>query len=221
MDKETRERLEDLETGERGEDFTPSMYLKKGYVITSRGCPNRCWFCDVWKREGDVRELPVTEGWNVLDDNILACSQSHFEAVCRMLAMQKQPPVFSGGLEAARLTGWHVERLAEIKPKQMFFAYDTKDDYEPLVHAGRMLLDAGFTRESHALRCFVLIGYPKDTISKAERRLVKACEAGFMPSAMLYRRDHEPLDKQWKMFQREWMRPAIIGKKMRELRKAS
>ena len=25
-----------------GGDFVPGMYLKKGYVITSRGCPNRC-----------------------------------------------------------------------------------------------------------------------------------------------------------------------------------
>jgi radical SAM superfamily enzyme YgiQ (UPF0313 family) len=38
-------------TGMRGEDFTPGLYLKKGYVITSRGCPNRCWFCSVPKRE--------------------------------------------------------------------------------------------------------------------------------------------------------------------------
>ena len=27
-------------TGQRGEDFTPGMYLREGYVITSRGCPN-------------------------------------------------------------------------------------------------------------------------------------------------------------------------------------
>ena len=46
-----------------GGDFIPGMYLKKGYVITSRGCPNRCWFCSVPRREGDrLRELPITEG---------------------------------------------------------------------------------------------------------------------------------------------------------------
>ena len=55
--------------GAAGEDFTPGMYLKPGYVITSRGCPNRCWFCSVPKREGSLRELPITEGNNVLDDN--------------------------------------------------------------------------------------------------------------------------------------------------------
>ena len=30
---------------EAGGDFIPGLYMKKGYVITSRGCPNRCWFC--------------------------------------------------------------------------------------------------------------------------------------------------------------------------------
>jgi len=43
-------------TGQQGEDFIPGMYLKSGYVITSRGCPNRCWFCGVWKREGNAVE---------------------------------------------------------------------------------------------------------------------------------------------------------------------
>ncbi len=31
--------------GDPGRDFTPGMYLKQGYVMTSRGCPNKCWFC--------------------------------------------------------------------------------------------------------------------------------------------------------------------------------
>ena len=77
-------------TGEKGGDFTPGMYLKHGYVITSRGCPNRCWFCSVPKREGDIRELPITEGWNVLDDNLLACSDEHIRGVFAMLARQKK-----------------------------------------------------------------------------------------------------------------------------------
>jgi len=34
-----------------GGDFVPGKYIKKGYVITSRGCPNRCWFCSVPKLE--------------------------------------------------------------------------------------------------------------------------------------------------------------------------
>lgn len=118
-------------TGMRGEEFTPGMYLKKGYVITSRGCPNHCWFCSVWRREGNVvRELPITDGWNVLDDNLLACSEIHVRGVFHMLARQDKRPEFTGGLEAARLKPWHVELLCNVKPKQIFFAYDTPDDLD-------------------------------------------------------------------------------------------
>ena len=77
-------------TGMRGEDFVPGRYLKPGYVITSRGCANHCWFCSVPAREGLLRELPITPGWNILDDNLLACSESHIKKVLGMLEKQKK-----------------------------------------------------------------------------------------------------------------------------------
>lgn len=157
-------------TGMRGEDFTPGMYLKPGYVITSRGCPNRCWFCSVPKREGNIRELPIKEGWNVLDDNLLACSGFHIASVFEMLEQSNHAIEFTGGIEAKELKLWQVSWFERLRTriKSIFFAYDTPDDYEPLVSAGKQLLEAGFKVSSHSLRCFVLIGYPKDTIEKAE-----------------------------------------------------
>ena len=68
-----------------GGDFVPGRYLKKGYVITSRGCNNKCWFCLTHKREGSIRELPITDGWNVQDNNLLQCSEKHIRAVFAML----------------------------------------------------------------------------------------------------------------------------------------
>lgn len=193
--------------GTRGGTFYPGVYLREGYTITSRGCPNRCWFCDVWKRDGGIRELPIRDGWNILDDNILATSRGHFQAVCNMLKRQTRRAEFTGGLEAARLTDWHTERLVEVKPKQMFFAYDTDDDFKPLVNAGWMLQNASFSRNH--MRCFVLIGYPKDTLSMAEFRLRAAWDAGFLPMAMLYRKDAS-LSIEWRRFQRVYARPALI-----------
>jgi len=207
-------------TGRPGGDFVPGMYLKPGYVITSRGCPNRCWFCSVWKREGDVRELPIREGWNVIDDNLLACSDEHIRCVFRMLRNQKKKGrriQFTGGLEAARLLPWHVMLLRDLKPKQVFFAYDTPDDLEPLREAGQMLIDAGFTTTSHTLRCFVLIGYQGDTFEKAENRLREPIEAGFMPMAMLYRDETGERDLQWTRFQKQWARAAIVATQMRSI----
>ncbi|MCL2380496.1 MAG: hypothetical protein FWC64_02750 [Treponema sp.] len=202
-------------TGQRGEDFTPGMYLKKGYVITSRGCYNRCWFCSVWSREGDVRELPITEGWNILDDNLLACSDNHIKNVFEMLAKQKHRPCFTGGLEAARLKNWHVQELRKLKPKELFFAYDTPGDRDPLFEAGKTLLKGGFSRKSQNLRAYVLVGYPGDTFTAAEKRLVETMKAGFMPMAMLYRDETGKRDSAWVKFAWPWVRPAAMSAKYR------
>ena len=166
-------------TGMRGEAFTPGMYVKPGYVITSRGCPNKCWFCSVWKRDGQIRELPIHDGFNVLDDNLLACSETHIRAVFAMLSRQKEKARFTGGLEAKRLQRWHVELLATLKPKVMYFAYDTPDDYEPLVAAGKLLKEAGI--HDPAASAYVLCGWPKDTESAADKRMRETWAAGFYP----------------------------------------
>jgi hypothetical protein len=200
-------------TGERGEEFVPGMYVRQGYTVTSRGCPNRCWFCSVWKREGNaVREFPIRDGWNILDDNILACSEAHIRAVFAMLERQPETPQFTGGLEAKLLKPWHAESLRALRPKQLFFAYDTDDDLEPLREAGRMMLAAGFTTASHALRCYVLCGWPKDTTTAAEQRMREAMDAGFTPMAMAWRGQDGKRSPEWARFQREWARPAIVHK---------
>ena len=203
--------------GDRGGDFVPGKYLKRGYVITSRGCPNRCWFCDVPIREGrEMRELPITDGWNLLDSNLLACSRPHIDGVFAMLKRQTERVQFTGGLEAARLEDWHVSKLWDLRPEQMYFAYDTPDDLDPLVEAGRKLRRADFTRRH--LRCYVLIGHPKDTLDGAQARLLEAWDAGFMPMAMLWLpKTGAARDGEWKKLQRRWARPAITRKVAREL----
>jgi len=207
-------------TGQPGDEFTPGMYIKKGYVITSRGCPNRCWFCSVWRREGEtIRELQIKDGWNILDDNLLACSDGHINSVFDMLKRQRHEIQFTGGLEAARLKEWHISRLAELKPKQLFFAYDTPNDREPLYEAGKLLKEAGF-KICHPLRAYVLVGYPGDTFEKAEKRLIDCIKAGFTPMAMLYRDETGKRDPAWVRFAWPWARPAIIKAKYKDYEQA-
>ncbi|MCL2413480.1 MAG: hypothetical protein FWC98_05020, partial [Bacteroidales bacterium] len=152
---------------ERGGDFISGMYLKKGITITSRGCPNRCWFCSVPVREGyELRELPVVDGWIIQDDNLLACSPGHIDRVFEMLKRQPKRPQFTGGLEAKLLTQEMAFRLKDLKPESLFFAYDTPKDYAPLIQAGKYLQNAGFAKKNHSLRCYVLTGYENDTLEK-------------------------------------------------------
>lgn len=208
-----------------GGEFVPGMYVKHGYVMTSRGCPNNCWFCSVPKREGTIREIGITEGYNFLDSNILACRDDHIKAVFKMLAdgkkKFKKPIEFTGGLEAARLKQWHVDLIREIKPSQMFFAYDTPDDLEPLIEAGKMLVASGITPGSHSMRCYVLCGFKNDSFDKAHKRMVQTIMAGFMPMAMLFRDKDGLRDKDWMRWQRQWARPAMMSKKAEAVRALS
>ncbi len=195
-----------------GGEFQPGMYLKEGYTITSRGCPNKCWFCSVPKREKGLRELEIKEGNNILDDNLLACSDGHIIKVFEMLEKQSKVE-FTGGLEAKALKEWHIPYLARIKPSQMFFAYDGPEDKDDILKASVMLRD--FRRDQ--LRCYVLIGYPKDNLENAEERLKWIWSLGFMPMAMLWKNTKGDTDPNWKPLQRQWARPAIIKSMMNEV----
>lgn len=204
--------------GDRMGDFVPGLYIKKGYTFTSRGCPNNCGFCSVAAAaHGQIRELPIQDGWNILDDNVLATSPEHFKAVIDMLKRQPQRPIFTGGIEANILQPWQAELMREAKTARLYCAYDTPDDYDPLVQAGKIFLDAGFTRESHTLCCYVLVGYKGDTFDRAEKRLTDTIKAGFVPFAMLYRDKDGVVDREWSKFQREWCRPRIVTTKTKEI----
>ncbi len=167
--------------------------------------------------KGQLVELPITDGYNILDDNILATSPEHFTAVMEMLKRQKERPIFTGGIEAKILQPWQAELMKRVGTKRLYCAYDTPDDYEPLVEAGRIFRDAGFTTASHTLCCYVLIGYKGDTFEKAEKRLIQTAKAGFVPYAMLYRDKEGHTDENWRKFQREWCNIFIVGTKLKEL----
>lgn len=207
----------------RNGDFVPGMYLKKGVVITSRGCPNHCPWCLVPRREGPLRELPITEGHIVQDNNLLACSDAHIEKVFEMLSRQKKAAIFSGGLEPRRVTAEIAERLSRIRVKAIWLSYDWSagwimDDtlWQAVEHLAKY-----FSREK--LRCYVLIGYKGDALDHAETRLRGVWRIGTIPFAMRYRKPttnwkdvFEYPQREWNILAHKWQRPAIIKAMMSE-----
>jgi len=196
--------------------FVPGQYLKHGYVITSRGCNNSCWFCYAWKREGKIKELPIVTGWNILDNNLLACSENHIKSVFSMLKKQPQKPCFTGGLEAKYITHSIASQLYDLRPSRLYFAYDTPDDLEPLQEAGFILKSVGFGK-SHDLMCYALCGFPGDTFNNALTRFKSIISAGFMPYSMLYRNDKGVYDPSWIPFNSQWCNPVKCASNMKKL----
>lgn len=203
-----------------GNEFNPGLFLKKGYIFTSRGCPNNCWYCKTPQREGKIRELIIKEGYNILDSNLLACSENHIKAVFQMLSKQKERPKFTGGFDTQFIKPWIVEALKELNSKEIFFAYDKRIDYEPLIETCKLLKKyEELPNPSHVYRCYVLIGYENDTIEAAERRLNQILELGLLPMAMLYDKEkHRQAQDGWVAFQWHWCRMHIVATKLREKR---
>ena len=191
-----------------GDEFTPGRFVRVGVVVTSRGCPKSCDFCLVPKREGRIRELQIKEGFNVFDNNLLACSRDHIETVFEMLWRQKEPAHFTGGLDKTLLKTWHIDLLKKTRFKRAWFALDSDMGFPALERAADLLSD--FSREKKY--CYALVGYGNESPAEAEARLVRIFNLGFMPFSMLYR---GPLagkkvspNPAWRALIHKWCNPA-------------
>jgi len=192
-------------------DFVPGFYVRKGITFTSRGCPNNCKFCHVPKREGKIRELPITEGNIIQDNNFLACSRGHREKVYQMLKQQANIDL-RGGLEVSRLTDWDIEQMRSLRINKLWIACDTRGAIKRVVKAITRLRNAGFN-QNH-IRCYVLIG---DNMVENQNRLKTIYNAGALPFAQLYQPEEKIIyAKEWKDLARIWSRPAIYKAVMRK-----
>ena len=197
------------------QDFTPGLYLKPGYLLTSRGCPRHCKHCLVPEREGRLHTLPIHEGWDVLDNNLLACPRDHIEAVLDMLARQRTRARFTGGLDVRLLRRWFVERLAVIPLDVAYFTYDRPRQWMYLFRAVEMIRSVTNWTSSglrHRIGCYVLVGFDGDDQRAAEHRLFRVQGLGITPFPMIYQPPHGDRSEAMalKRSLRSWMRPHHI-----------
>ena len=207
-----------FEFGPSPGDFEPGMYLKKGYVITTRGCPNKCSWCFVPGREGDLRTIPITDGYNVADNNILAAPMDHLTKVFFMLNRQSRQAEFTGGLDTSLLNKSHVALLKSIRVGRIFLAYDEECQLSDLVRSAGLLRSAGFDKEK--LACYVLVGGSDDEVVAAEERLRMVWRLGLTPFAMLFQKGGQKktqYSKEWRDLTKNWIRPAIINARMKNV----
>jgi hypothetical protein len=197
--------------GDKGGDFEPGLFLKPGVTITSRGCPRNCPWCFAWKREGrNVRELPIKDGWIVQDNNLLACSRKHIEAVAEMLTRQKKAACFNGGLDASMMKPWHRDLFGQLRIHELWFACDSADEMPEFRRAAEILADIPRNKK----RCYVLMAYGDETPAQAHSRAKEVFDLGFLPFAQLYQDDKgREYGKEWQKVMRLWSRPAAMKSK--------
>lgn len=204
--------------GKPAGEFTPGQYVKEGIVFTSRGCKNRCGFCRAWKANPEIIELEIKPGYIIQDDNLLQCSEEHILKVFKMLQTRKEEIQFLGGFEAKHFTEKHCELLKTVNMKQVFFAYDSIEDFEPLQNAARLLWRAGFNPKAHKIRAYVLIGYNGDTVGEATNRLIDVLNLGIYPMAMKYKDEKGNENAEFNSLQKLWARPAFISSIEKQLK---
>lgn len=186
-----------------GGEFIPGRYIKRGCVFTSRGCPNKCWYCFVPKREGVIRELEIKDGNIVMDNNLLACSEKHITEVFKMLSDKKQVE-FNQGLEAKLITKEIGAEIKRLNFSRVWLAYDRPGD---LSHVTMAYNNLGSPRRK--VFVYVLAGYNGDTMQAAESRCIEIAKIGAYPFMMLYQTENKiKYTKAWRQLQRKWTRPA-------------
>jgi len=190
------------------DEFTSGMYVRPGITFTSRGCPRRCPWCFVPKREGELREIPDFPAGNwIADNNLLACPDRHVRKVLEMLEGQYEIQ-FPGGLDVRYLKDWHVAALKTLRVEQLFLGYDSPD--VPILSAIDRLRMAGFTQRQ--VRVYILVGFGTDTPEQAEKRLQFTFDAGALPFPMRYRDENGRyvVDRAYHALVRKWSRPAAV-----------
>ena len=145
---------------------------------TSTGCIRRCEFCAVPKTEGGLRE---SSHWAVkpllIDNNLLACSNTHFNRVIESLKPLDWVD-FNGGLDARLLTQHHADRIAELKRPLIHMGFDHIAMESVFVDAVVKLRRAGISKR--VITAYVLIGY-NDTPEEALHRLKVVRSLGIEP----------------------------------------
>ena len=189
-----------------------SLYPDCDYDLgfTTRGCPNKCHFCVVPIKEGQLRRNQHPREFHdpshrkavYMDNNILADRAWFFEVTDWLLA-NKMKVDFNQGLDLRRIDKEVAERIAQLRPLNKWrFAYDSLAVTEGVVRGLNLLMDAGINLRNLGL-VYVYTDGDNDFDSALERcRRLRSMNV--LPYPMFNR---HAVKTQRMMNLRRWARP--------------
>jgi hypothetical protein len=154
----------------------PQWRHDMGY--STRGCPRRCPFCVVPKKDGKLRVVAeFGDLWSgrkrliLLDGNVTAAPMDHFRRLCDEATTRGVELDFSQGLDARLLTDEHAAIIARSKVKRsLHLAFDHPRHEKAVRRSVRLLREAG-VNVRHDVFYFVLVGYdttPEEDLYRCE-----------------------------------------------------
>ncbi len=163
----------------------PGITFSLGF--TSRGCVNRCPWCIVPQKEGNIRAAGrIYDFWDkkhrlimLLDNNLL--SAPNWRQTLEDLASEDVYVDFNQGLDIRLITDDVVTLLTRLQFKKLRFAFDSLA-MEPQVRAGvKLLTDAGI--RSRQLSFYVLYGYMGDRTAVKRLKILEELNVDVYPMA--------------------------------------
>ena len=167
-----------------------SLYkTDKAYGFLTRGCPNKCKWCVVPKKEGMIRQnAEITEFWNgqkeviLMDNNVLA-HEYGLKQIEKIIKLGIKVD-FNQGLDARIIA--NDKSIAELLSKVKWIRYlrmacDTKSQIPYIEKALKNLNEYGF--KNYRVFVYVLVKEIPDALERVEFLKEKGCS----PFAQPYR----------------------------------
>jgi hypothetical protein len=194
-------------------DYSIYLQFKEAYGFLTRGCIRNCPWCIVPKKEGDIKFaanietiLQCRKSAILLDNNILA----YFGAkeILQKIVKLGVAVDFNQGLDARLVTEEIAKILSKIKwIRYIRFAYDTKEQLKPLLHASGLLNKYGIKNENIFVYCLL------NELEDSYNRINEVKRLGMNPYAQPYRDfTRNQIIPQWQIDMRNWCNRKVFLK---------
>jgi hypothetical protein len=184
---------------------------KKSFMRWSYGCPNKCGFCVVHKKEGDIYPVepknrnPNGELISVLDNHPFA--NPEWKRMIKDLVNFNQPVDFSSGIRVQDFNEEQGRALQQLKLRYLHFAWDLPNE-----NVIPQIKELAKYIPKYKQRCYTLIGKPWSTPEEDQMRVDALDEVGVLPFVMPFDK-HDPYQKAFTRYI-NWLKVARIKNKI-------
>lgn len=172
----------------------PQYTKDTAYGFLTRGCPRGCDFCIVAKKEGkrSCKVADLAEFWRgqkkvvLCDPNILACAE--WESLLEQLIESKAEVDFNQGLDIRLMTEKKAQMLAELRLKEVRFAWDRYEDRDKVLPRLKMFAEVAHI-SSHNAIVYTIVNF-HTTIEQDLDRIYTLRDMGYWPYVTIYDKAH-------------------------------